>query len=136
MARAQDTVNTVCNNVINSLDCRIFDNKPICASNGVQYNTEYECSHARTQARTYTHARTRRLKGMGSNTGQRSCSSADWFQVVIILREVTASTKQSYCINQTRSYVPSVLHTDCTCLVLHQDRSGKTKLKRSDSLLS
>ena len=94
MARAQDTVNTVCNNVINSLDCGIFDNKPICASNGVQYNTEYECSHARTKARTYTHARTRKLKGMGSNIGQRSCSWADWFQVVIILREVTASTKQ------------------------------------------
>ncbi|KAK7087734.1 hypothetical protein V1264_021746 [Littorina saxatilis] len=49
VARSQlnpGNVNTVCLNVVNSLDCRRFDYKPICASDGTQFSTECEFAKA------------------------------------------------------------------------------------------
>jgi len=49
VARSQlntGNINTVCLNVVNSLDCRRFDYKPICASDGTQFSTECEFAKA------------------------------------------------------------------------------------------
>jgi len=45
-AQLGGNVDTVCRNVVNQLDCRGFDYKPICATDGKQYSTECEFAKA------------------------------------------------------------------------------------------
>jgi len=45
-AQLGGNVDTVCRNVVNQLDCRGFDYKPICATDGKEYSTECEFAKA------------------------------------------------------------------------------------------